>query len=167
MPRTYEPIASTTLGSDAATYTFSSVPSTYTDLILVAVANNATATIYGLRLRVGNGSADSGSNYSCTILYGDGSSAVSERYSSQTAMFVGNTATTSGSPAMSVIHIMSYANTNVFKTALNAGALAASNVNRNVNLWRSTSAIDTLTVFSSTGDLKSGSTFALYGVKAA
>ena len=35
MPATYEPIASTTLGSDAANVEFTSLSGTYTDLIVV------------------------------------------------------------------------------------------------------------------------------------
>ena len=35
MPATYEPIASTTLGSAAATISFSSIPGTFTDLVVV------------------------------------------------------------------------------------------------------------------------------------
>jgi hypothetical protein len=35
MAKTYEPIATTTLGTAAATVTFSSISGTYTDLVLV------------------------------------------------------------------------------------------------------------------------------------
>ena len=164
MPATYEPIASQTLGADAADVIFSSIPGTYTDLVIVAATNNVSISVGGLRMRV---NSDSGSNYSTTILYGDGSSALSERVSSQTLMRVGNTSNTSGSPSTSVIQIMSYANTNVFKTVLNAGALASTAAARNVNLWRSTSAITSVTLFSDAVNLKSGSTFSLYGIKAA
>jgi len=36
--QTYEPIANTTFGSTTSSYTFSSIPSTYTDLFLVISA---------------------------------------------------------------------------------------------------------------------------------
>ena len=35
MPATYEPIASTTLGASAAAIEFTSIPGTYTDLVVV------------------------------------------------------------------------------------------------------------------------------------
>ena len=43
MPATYEPIATTTLGSAATNITFSSIPATYTDLRLVLVARSDRA----------------------------------------------------------------------------------------------------------------------------
>lgn len=167
MPATYEPIASQTLGSDSASATFSNIGGNFTDLIIVCVVNTSENGANGLRMRVGNGSVDTGSNYSTTLVYGNGTSALSERISSSAQMAVGNAAASGSSPAVSVIQIMSYANTSVFKTALNAGALAGDNVARNVNLWRSTSAITNLSFFTTTGNIKSGSTFSLFGVKAA
>jgi hypothetical protein len=38
MPATYEPIATTTLGTAAATITFSSIPATYSDLMQIQEA---------------------------------------------------------------------------------------------------------------------------------
>ena len=77
---TYTPIATTTLSSAQATVDFTGISSAYTDIILIAN--------YGLSLpdespmlRVGNGSIDTGSNYSSTELYGTGSSAGSQRTS--------------------------------------------------------------------------------------
>jgi len=76
---TYTPIATTTLGSSATSYTFTSIPSTYTDLVIVAQIKGDTTTYLNLRF---NG--DTGSNYSRTTLSGNGSTASSERRSNQT-----------------------------------------------------------------------------------
>jgi hypothetical protein len=174
MPRTYEPIASQTLGSNAATVTFSGIAGDWTDLILVchvyavAGANGAA----GFRLRY---NADTGSNYSNTRLQGDGSSATSARQSSQTYATVGiipGTTGTGSTLGTTVLQIMSYSNTNVFKTGLSAYATNAfgsteDRVGRYVSLWRSTSAITSIEVSSDSGDLRSTSTFSLYGVEAA
>jgi hypothetical protein len=74
MAPTYEPIATTTLGTAAASITFSSIPATYTDLRLVVVAKAVSASTLDVRFN-----NDSGTNYSKTEISGDGSSAVSFR----------------------------------------------------------------------------------------
>lgn len=66
--QTYFPIANTTLSSAAASYTFSSISGSYTDLVLViggTLSADISAGIYF------NG--DTGTNYSTTRMYGNGS----------------------------------------------------------------------------------------------
>ena len=61
---TYTPIASTTLGSAAASYTFSSIPNTYTDLVLIAsMADSNSGADQRMLVQV-NG--DTGTKYSTT-----------------------------------------------------------------------------------------------------
>ena len=55
MPVTYEPIATATLGTAANSYTFSSIPSTFTDLVLVVDVIEATANNYGIRINGNSG----------------------------------------------------------------------------------------------------------------
>lgn len=163
MPVTYEPIASTTLEVAASSVTFSSIPGTYTDLVLVNTGTfNTSDNSYYLTF---NG--DSGSNYSTTFLYGDGTSALSTRASSQTFISAGRLNTSFG---LGITHIMNYANTTTNKTVLtrgNSGAL----VNANVGLWRGTGtpAITSLTAAVPVGasTFSSGSIFTLYGIRAA
>ena len=81
MPTTYEPIATTTLGSAQTSVTFSSISGAYTDLVLVINAGNSGGTGYGIALQCNN---DTGSNYSFTQLYGTGSAATSTRSTSTT-----------------------------------------------------------------------------------
>ena len=162
MPRTYEPIASQTLGSAASTVTFSSVPGTYTDLIMVidVVGSGSTRGYPAFRFN-----SDTGSNYSNTAVYGT-SSALSGRYSSQTELYLSNFISGFSNTIrfLGITHIMSYANTNVNKTVLTSGA--NDNVERSVGLWRSTSAITAIEVRGSQ-QFGTGSTFSLYGIKAA
>jgi len=165
---TYEPIASTTLtNSTTASVTFGSggtLPQTYTDLILV-INSRLTTGGYLHRIRF-NG--DTGSNYSYTTLHGNGSSAGSFRASSQAYGLLNYFGiATDTKPDTVVVHIMSYANTNVFKTVLSSAAGEGYGVDRMVNLWRSTSAITSLEVYQVTPFYSSGSTFSLYGIKAA
>ena len=167
MPRTYEPIASQTLGSATATITFDNIGATWTDLVLVTDSKRSVGTTGGadFAIRFNN---DSGGNYSATYVQGNGSSASSGRASSQTSMLYFATAETSATGnGVSITHICSYANTNVFKTVLSAGSAPMEFVRRHVGLWRSTAAVTRVDAVSLSGDFKSGSTFALYGIKAA
>jgi hypothetical protein len=165
MATTYEPIATNTLGSAAASVTFSSIPATYTDLVLVINASSTTTNNH--YVRVGNGSIDTGSNYSSTILYGDGSSAGSSRLSNNTdGMYVGQ-----GSTSMftNTLHFQNYSNTTTFKTGVfRAGVVTSGGwVSAAAGLWRSTSAINIIEYRTAAGNINSGSTFTLYGIKAA
>lgn len=164
MPATYEPIASQTLTGNSASVEFTSIPGTYTDLIIVVFGRNNTGTGYRTELQV---NSDTGSNYSWTRLLGDGSSATSSRGSSQTWVYGGWTGNSTSTFDVNVVQIMSYASTNVFKTFLQAGG-HTSLVARTVGLWRSTSAITSVKLTpEASAQFVSGSTFSLYGIKAA
>ena len=64
---TYEPIVTYTTSGGDTNHTFSVIPQTYTDLILVF--KGSMSTFGGIWMRVGNGSVDSGANYSGQGLY--------------------------------------------------------------------------------------------------
>lgn len=164
MPATYEPIATTTLGSATSPITFSSIPATYTDLriVMVCTSQNATQDVY-MRFN-----SDTGSNYSSTNLSGNGSSATSTRETNTSRIIVNKEAYTNTTiPQMYTIDIFSYAgSTN--KTCLmtssgdNNGSGA---VDRNVGLWRNTSAINEIEFRLSAGGYNAGTTVTLYGIK--
>jgi len=165
MPATYEPIATTTLGSSSATITFSSIPATYTDLRLVFVGTTATSTIFTVRLN-----ADSSALYSSTYLQGDGTSTASGRYTAQTLIYP--TGSLSTIPEMITLDIFSYAGS-TFKTFLleeigdNNGSGV---VSKFVCLYRNTSAITSVNLtalYGSTNTFAIGTTATLYGIKAA
>lgn len=170
MAKTYEPIASTTLGIAAATVTFganNSLPQGYTDLVLVTESKRSVGSTGGADFDI-RFNGDTGTNYSETYLQGSSGTASSGRVSSQTKLVFFATAETSATGSgVSVTQIMSYSNTNVYKTVLSAGVGSQEFVRRHVGLWRSTSAVTQIDLISVSGDFKSGSTFALYGIKAA
>jgi len=170
MPSTYTPIATTTLGSSASSVTFSSISGAYTDLVLIT-SPAITSGNDNLRLQVGNGSVDGGSNYSYTALTGNGSTAVSARASNETTMLTdynGYMQTTLGN-SNKIINFMNYSNTNTFKTALIRSNNAPTGTDALVTLWRSTAAINIITLYVAGGaaNFAAGSTFSLYGVKSA
>lgn len=167
MAMTYEPIATTTLSTSTATVSFTSISGSYTDLILVSniaqVASNNS-----LRYRF---NSDTNSNYSFTTLSGDGSSASSGRDSNLTSGLAANTSASTSIETIVILHIMNYSNSTTYKTTLGRGNRASSATDATVGLWRSTNAITSVQVaMGSTfpsNNFASGSTFTLYGIKAA
>lgn len=166
--QTYTPIASQTLASATATVTFSTIPSGYTDLVLVANPKSSRTTTTQVKLTF---NSDTASNYSWTRLLGDGSAASSARASSQAYVEVGYIAGNTGTvqPDMFVLNIQNYSNTTTNKTLLSRWqSMNAANqyVAAVVGLWRSTAAITSITLTSDTSNFEVGSTFTLYGIKA-
>jgi hypothetical protein len=162
MPSTYEPIATSTLSSTASIITFSSISGTYTDLVLVVACLDNGAGRTRLRL---NG--DSGSNYSRINLVGNGSSANSYSGSNETQFDLSVAAATSSTvPTVQIISINNYSNTTTNKTILSRYNLASGAVEAMVGLYRSTSAITSVSYFTQ-GTMQIGTTATLYGIKAA
>ena len=162
MPKTYEPIATTTLGSASATVTFSSIPGTYTDLILVWTGTLTSGTsVWGLQYN-----SDTAANYSWTSLRGDGSAASSARDTGSTRINCGWIGT---SQTTELVHIMNYSNATTNKTNIsrNNSTAASTYVAANVGLWRSTSAINSVTARTDSSTFATGCIFTLYGIKAA
>lgn len=160
MPVTYDKIATTTLGSAQASITFSSISGSYTDLVLIINAKTTAGAGNNYCLIRVNG--DSGNNYSRTGLYGTGSVAGSFRNSnvSSTYITVGDSTTNFGN---ALLNFMNYSNTTTNKTILhrenNDGATYGV-----VSLYRSTSALTSVTVAGDGWNIASGSTFTLYGI---
>lgn len=162
---TYNCIATTTLSSAASSVTFSSISGSYTDLILIA--NGGTAATTNVQLRF---NSDTGTNYSSTQLYGDGSAAGSARYTNAAGLQINYYGYPENAFDWNAIcHIQNYSNSTTYKTVIARANKASNGVNASVGLWRSTAAITTLTVRSSDGttNFNTGSTFSLYGIAAA
>jgi len=163
MPITYEPIATNTLGSAAASVTFSTISGAYTDLVLI-INSVAVSTTNNMDISF-NG--DTGSNYSRTRLSGDGSSAGSGRASSQTSIrLTGDGIVTTGR-SNHLVQLMNYSNATTYKTVLARANNTVYGLDAVVGLYRSTSAITSLTLFLTASNFDTGSTFTLYGIKAA
>jgi hypothetical protein len=165
---TYTPIATTTLGSNTASYTFSSISGSYTDLVLVCQVQQVTdGEDFAVQV---NG--DTAANYSRTYLCGDGSTAHSGRSSSASNIILDHHATppTASSFTVNILNFENYSNATTYKTVLArsnslstyGGAVAV------VGLWRNTAAITSITVFcTNSSNMKTGSTFTLYGIASA
>jgi len=162
---TYTPIATTTLGSAQASYTFSSIPSTYTDLVLVCNWKNSAGSGYWGQLQF-NG--DTGSNYSTTVLQGNGSIASSYRYSNDSVgVRIGGLTTANNNP--SIVNIQNYSNSTTYKTQISRYSDSSSAVQAFATLWRNTAAITSIKIQieNGTANIVAGSTFTLYGILSA
>ena len=165
MPSTYTPIATQTLASPQTTVNFNTF-SGYTDLRLVMSARTDTGN--NVDYAVVKLNSDSGSNYSRTEMYGDGSSAASGRASN---WLIGIASTSQGGntqlKTMNTMEFMNYSNATTFKTVLFRQTSAAQQVLAGVGLYRSTSAITSIDITGFYGTWQAGSTFTLYGILAA
>jgi hypothetical protein len=164
---TYALIQSQTLGSATATVTFSSIPGTYTDLVLVMnYAGSIAAEVPAFQV---NG--DSGSNYSITHLSGNGSTTRSARTTSTPSGYIAfSSAFPQTITANAILNFMDYSNSTTNKTVLirtNALNGTYNATEANVALWRNTAAITSITLLGTNGaGYYSGSTFRLYGIQA-
>ena len=161
---TYTLIASNTLTTSTATVTFSSIPSTYTDLVLVYSAKSASTT----RDMTLSFNSDSNTNYSNTILTGYTGVVTSVRNSNQSFIYLDNNGVTDSTIFNAVIvHIPDYSNSTTYKTILCRANNTVYGVDITAGLWRSTAAISAINLTLGGGiNLASGSTFKLYGIEA-
>lgn len=167
MAKTYEPIATTTLGSAASTITFSSIPNTYTDLRIVLVGtSDATGAGQAVLMRF---NSDTATNYSATRLSGNGSAASSARWTNIASIYCSIDGLSTTIPTLQMIDIFSYAGS-TYKTALisnNEDKNGSGYVEARVGLWRSTSAITSVSLLIGSGNFATGTVATLYGIKAA
>lgn len=160
--QTYTPIESKTLASNTSSVSFTSIPSTYTDLVLVVDYDSSSTIIANMYLRF-NG--DTAANYSFTYLQGTGSAAQSGRSSGTTYIEAGYQAAVGRSNIL--IQVQNYFNATTFKTVITRHNNPSSVVQSYVGLWRKTpEVINSLSLTCSNQSFVTGSTFTLYGIKA-
>jgi hypothetical protein len=170
MPATYDKIATQTLASPTATVTFSSIAATYTDIVaILAVRGANSANSGGAFYTVNN---DTSSLYSGTRLYGNGTSALSVRDSNQAQNRLGEIVwnnAASGVFSACTVNLMNYSNTTTFKSFItrNSSTTTDTLIDQFVQLYRSTSAINRIDFNCGSSNWATGSTFTLYGIKAA
>lgn len=154
---TYTPLANTTLGSSAASVTFSSISGSYRDLVFIATGT--TSTITGVIMRF-NG--DSGSNYSSVFMdgYGSGSPGALTATGGYADVAVFSTL-----QANAIMNIMDYSATDKHKNIIGRQNLTDWGTRAFASRWASTSAITSLTISIAGGPVfAAGSTFTLYGI---
>ena len=167
---TYVALDETTVVTAVPSITFTGISGAYTDLVIVGNWGQSVDTQPCL-FRVGNGSIDSGFNYSATELWGSGTTAGSQRTSNANGARI--TYSTGGGSAVTSnfqLHLMNYANTTTNKTFITRNNVPSSSypgTSAFVSLWRSTAAINTVQFYLPGDNFLVDSTFSLYGIKAA
>jgi hypothetical protein len=166
MATTYEPIGTQTLGTAAASITFSSIPATYTDLRLILTG---TPSVDGSNFYMQfNGITTT--TYSSTILYGNHGPAVGTfTLTSQPQFWLGFESSNTLDSTVD-INIFSYAgstNKTIF-TAESSDTNIVGQISLTSGLWRSTAAITSIRLFVyNSGNYNAGTVATLYGIKAA
>ena len=173
MPNTFTLIASSTAGSGgAADFTFSSIPSTYTDIcVLLSGRSTASFTRRILRLRV-NGSSTA-SDYSGRDLIGSGSAASSGTQATGDSSYIqiydlpaaNATASTFGNIS---IYIPNYANSSTYKS-VSVDSVAEDNTTTAymsllAGLYNQNTAITQIYLAPDSGNIAQHSTAYLYGI---
>lgn len=162
-------IADTTLGSPAASTTFSSIPGTYKHLLIVAQIQSANAAATGVSMRF-NG--DTAANYDVEAARADNATLTAGRVLAATSARIAiATGTNNASAASAVkVDIPDYAGTSFHKSFLwesqwrDAAANADFKHEWGGGLWRSTTAISSITILADSGNLNTNSRFSLYGL---
>jgi hypothetical protein len=170
MPATYTLISSNVLTSSAASVTFSSIPATYTDLVLRCSVRNDYANPFDQLYITLN--SDTGANYSYTALRGSGTAVASFRGTSQTQVrggYTDGTLATSNTFSSDEIYIPNYTSTSnkpISVFGVQEDNASGAFVEVNANLWQSSSAITSISIASQgASNFLATSSFYLYGIK--
>jgi hypothetical protein len=171
MPTTYTLINSSVLASPALSVTFSSIPSTYTDLVLRISARmdagGSFSSYYGIFVN----SLTSG--FSFTYLQGSGTTASSARstldsiYPSTAPNTSGNTANTFTNDEIYIPNYTVSANKQISAHFVSQNASSAGYQGSIANLMSNTASINSLRIDPDglTQNFVAGSSFYLYGIK--
>ena len=167
MANTFELIASSTVGAGgASSIDFTSIPSTYTDLVLKLSARVSTggANNDDTTLKFNNSSA----SFSGRFLAGTGSSTASSTWGTGWGGYANGSGSTASTFANSEMYIPNYAgstNKSFSIDAVTENNATQSYTNLTAELWSNTTAINQITITAGSGVFVQYSTAYLYGVK--
>ena len=171
MADTFVKIASVTVGSGgASSIDFTSIPSTYTDLVVKLSSRRDSGANDGIGIRFNGSSAG---NYSMRYVAGDGTAASSSSTSAVSAIYgYGSndwSTATANTFSNAEIYIPNYGSSNAKSLSLDGvieNNATASFVALTAGLWSLTSAINQITIIAlSSGNFVQYSTATLYGIK--
>jgi hypothetical protein len=160
---TYTPLANITLGSATGSVTFSSIPATYRDLIIVGDNLKTTSSTASVFIRFNGATA----NYTGTAIRGNGTDTAASNNAGQTDRLFSNLSSepTTTTASNFIFQIMDYSATDKHKTTIHRGNNSADATEAGAGRYASTSAITSVQVGMDLGlSFAAGGTFALYGI---
>jgi hypothetical protein len=165
MPSSRRLISSQVLGTTASSVTFSSIPSGYTDLVLLSSLRWNGSGYGSVDLRL-NGSTTNDS--STELVAYDVTNAASSRYTTYSFGGMSSGTDTSNTFSSNELYIPNYTGSTNKPTSLSAVAENNSSsfgtyITATANLWSNTSAVTSITLVSGT-TFVAGSSFYLYGL---
>jgi hypothetical protein len=155
----YKALANVTLGSSAASVTFSSISQLYRDLVLVINPVQTSPNTSALWFN-----ADEGTNYSNLRMSGNGSSATSGTTNAFGIKLYSQSAPQAGT--LNICQIMDYSATDKHKTVLTRTSDSVYGVEAFVGRWANTAAITSIKIYYPGATWDAGTSMALYGVSA-
>jgi hypothetical protein len=168
MPITYFKIASVTVGSGgAANIEFTSIPATFTDLVVLASVRGDASGVNlntNLRMQFNNSTTD----YSQKELFGTGTSTGSATLSYISLGYVSSNNATASSFGNGQAYIPNYTSANnksVSSEGVAEGNAAGMFMALDAGLWSDTSAITSIKLFVPDFNILQHSTATLYGIK--
>jgi hypothetical protein len=156
---TYIALANVTLSTSDSSITFSSIPNTYRDLVIVITGNTTANADLGLRLN-----SDSGANYSFIYMGGNGSTTLSGSATGQTQVVLDGYFWRSTEISTCIAYIMDYSATDKHKTILSRNNVAGGGTDAFANRYASNSAITSVEVRNPAQSFASGTTITMYGI---
>jgi hypothetical protein len=154
---TYTPLATVTLGSAAASVTFSSIPATYRDLVIVfdaSITSGATAD-YQVLLN------SSTTTYNQSYTYGNGTTISGFTESNLSYAPLGRASTAKG---VQVWNFMDYSANDRHKIILDRGNAAGADLLMRSVRWNNTSVITSIQIALPGTTIAAGTTVNLYGI---
>jgi hypothetical protein len=171
MANTYALIQSQTLGADAASVAFNSIPQTYTDLVFHITARGTTNNL-STRLRFNGNSVGYGiaEYYAQANTNTNGNQYFNNTEIDTTRTNQANSSFTASTFSSIEVYICNYSSSSINKSLSNFSAsqqmsVSIGNLEVMSAIWANNEAITSVSFFPNVVNFAAGSTFNLYGIK--
>lgn len=154
---TYTPLATTTLSASAADITFSNIPGSYRDLIIVARIDGSAQTELFISF---NGST---TGYTSRRMQAAGVSVGFNTHTGPAMRLVGNGDIMTDDTFSAIIELHDYSTTNKHKPVLSR-TNSSNGLDLCAGRWTNTSAITSVRLIPNSGTFEAPSIFSLYGI---